>query len=157
LADGAAERAVVEVGERACGRREWERPVMPDVGGVQHRGPVDADADVAPVVERRQLGIAVIPGEEAVDGRSREVAEDGGRAARLDGGEEAAVAGRVGMADGVHAAMESVEVALRDPDLDRAMGQTAGIEEVIDRDDTPLAARSATATDTGRRSRDPYT
>jgi hypothetical protein len=44
-----------------------------------------------------------------VDGGGREVAENCGRAAGQDGGEEAAVAGRIGVTDGVDAAVRHVD------------------------------------------------
>jgi hypothetical protein len=95
--------------------------VTDDVLRVEGGRAVDADAGVAAGAGRvdGDLGVAVVPRAQAVDRGGGEVAEDGGRAAGLHGGEEAAVTGRVGAADGVDAAMEWVERAALDAREDR--------------------------------------
>jgi hypothetical protein len=159
LTDGAAEGLGLEVGgevdEGAGGRGQWQLVVVDDVLRFEDGRAVDADAGVVAAGDGvdGDFGVAVVPREEAVDGGSGEVAEHGGRSAGHDGREEAPIARGVGVADGVDAAVEWMEVALGHADADRAAGQTAGIEEVVERDDAPLAGGELSEAGVGSRLR----
>jgi hypothetical protein len=75
---------------------------------------VDAQARVRTRrrAEHGDLGIALLPRQEAPERRRRVVAEHRAGAARLDRGEEAALEREVRVADGVDAAVDRVEAAV---------------------------------------------
>jgi hypothetical protein len=81
--------------------------------------------------------VAVVPADELVQGRGREVAEDRVRAAGLHGGEEAAVERWVGVSDRVNPAVKGVEPSPAHPHFDRIAAQAAS-PQVIEGDDSVL-------------------
>jgi hypothetical protein len=66
---------------------------------------VDADPGVAAAVEHGDLRISVVPPDHAPQRGGREVAQDGGLAARLDGAEKPGFEGEARVPDGVDTAV----------------------------------------------------
>ncbi len=84
------------------------------VGAIDHRRAMDSYAPVRSNSPRRHLGVAVLPAHEPVQGGGRDVAEDGGGAAGLDGREERALLCEVRVAHGVNPAVKGVEMPIAD-------------------------------------------
>ena len=96
------------------------------------------NASVGSLVCGGDLGVAMVPADEAVEGRGGVVAEDGVWAAGLDGGEEAAFQWNVGVARGVDPAVKGVELTVPHPDGDRIEGEPASAQ-FVRREHAPLA------------------
>ena len=86
---------------------------------------------------RGDFGVAVVPADEAVEGRGGVVADHGVRPAGLDGREEAAFEWDVAVARGVDPAVKGVEPAVPYPDGDRIEGEPAGAQ-LVGRQHAPL-------------------
>src|SRR3954447_6331158 len=100
---------------------------------------MDADAAVERFAgpDDHDLGVAPVPAEEAMQGGGGEVAEYRVEAARLDRGQEPALARRVRVPDGVDAAVEPMESARPRTRVDLSDRQSTATQ-VGDADDAPL-------------------
>jgi hypothetical protein len=131
-----------EIEERACRRRHGDSAVAPHVSRIEAASPMDADAGrSAARADDRHLGAPVLERQEPEEHPRTVAAEERPRSARLHGREPPALLRQSGVADGVDAAVHSMQPPGAKPCLHRIRRQPTG-EKLLIRQDTMSVRRA---------------